>query len=76
MRWSEQAVHQALVGFLRIGSHWVAVAMIPVDVLARAPLLPQPLRWILGCQADRLDNALAGIARQSRVVRHVPFDFP
>jgi len=40
------------------------------------PLLPQPLRWILGAQADRLDQALAEIAAQDKCIRHIPFGFP
>ena len=40
------------------------------------PLLPQPLRWILGSQANRLDDALAEIAAQDKSVCHIPFDFP
>ena len=40
------------------------------------PLLPQPLRWILGAQAARLDRALAAIAARDEVVRHIPFNLP
>jgi len=40
------------------------------------PLLPQPLRWVLGAQAKRLDRALAGIAAEDNPVCHVAFDFP
>ncbi len=40
------------------------------------PLLPQPLRWVLGAHAKRLDEALAGIGAENGLVCHVPFDFP
>ena len=40
------------------------------------PLLPQPLRWVLGCQSVRLNVALAGIAAQNAHLSHIPFEFP
>lgn len=47
-----------------------------VPPMGAFPLLPEPLRWVLGCQAARFDTALAGLAAQSRDLRHIPFDFP
>ncbi|MGX9352882.1 SGNH/GDSL hydrolase family protein [Shimia sp. W99] len=40
------------------------------------PLLPQPLRWVLGCHAERLDRVLADIARDDPAVTHLPLDLP
>lgn len=40
------------------------------------PLLPQPLRWMLGQHATRLDTALADITAQTPDLRHIPFNFP
>ncbi|SHI43641.1 Lysophospholipase L1 [Shimia gijangensis] len=40
------------------------------------PLLPQPLRWVLGCHAVRLDRVLAGIAQSQEDVSHLALDLP
>lgn len=45
----------------------------PMDMF---PLLPQPLRWVLAAQADRLDAGLAGLAARDGRVCHIPFHFP
>ena len=68
----QQALHHLLQD--RFGVTCIIASGVPP--MGLFPLLPQPLRWILGCQADRLDSALAGMAGQSGVVCHVPFDFP
>lgn len=39
------------------------------------PLLPQPLRWILGRQASRFDRNLARLAALAPDLVHVPLDF-
>lgn len=40
------------------------------------PLLPQPLRWVLGCHAERLDGVLAGLAEQREDCAHLALDLP
>lgn len=68
----QQALHRLLherFGVTRI----YASGLPPMGLF---PLLPQPLRWILGAQADRLDTALAGVAAKGTPVCHVPFNFP
>jgi lysophospholipase L1-like esterase len=68
----QKALHQLLqdrYGITRI----FACGLPPMGLF---PLLPQPLRWILGQQADRLDAALAEIAADNASVQHLPFEFP
>ncbi|MCP4818950.1 MAG: SGNH/GDSL hydrolase family protein [Shimia sp.] len=40
------------------------------------PQLPQPLRWVLGEQAKRLDNGLAALAAAHPILSHLPIDIP
>lgn len=40
------------------------------------PLLPQPLRWVLGCHAARLDRVLASIASNRNDCAHLALDLP
>lgn len=40
------------------------------------PLLPQPLRWVLGCHANRLDRQLAALAAQREDTVHQPLNLP
>ncbi len=40
------------------------------------PELPQPLRWVLGQQAQRLDQALAELCDTHQVMTHLPIDIP
>lgn len=40
------------------------------------PLLPNPLRWILGRQANAFDQQLQCLCAERPYARHVPFDFP
>lgn len=55
------------------GAKRVIVAGIPP--LGNFPLLPQPLRWVLGLQARRFDRALAQQALRLGV-DYMPFDVP
>lgn len=43
--------------------------------IGRFPLLPDPLRSILGERGARFDSALAGMMRDWPGGRHIPFDF-
>jgi lysophospholipase L1-like esterase len=38
--------------------------------------LPQPLRWVIGQQAQRLDSALAEVCEAHSVMTHLPIDVP
>lgn len=40
------------------------------------PLLPQPLRWVLGCHAQRLDGVLADLASTDSDITHLALDLP
>jgi lysophospholipase L1-like esterase len=40
------------------------------------PLLPQPLRWVLGRTAERFDGALAELAAGRAGCEHIRFDLP
>lgn len=44
--------------------------------MAQFPLLPDPLAWVLGAHAARLDAALAGLAASDPAVVHVPLNLP
>ncbi|KNG94210.1 SGNH/GDSL hydrolase family protein [Pseudaestuariivita atlantica] len=43
--------------------------------VAHFPLLPEPLRWVLGRQAAAFDATLADLCRDHPLARHVPFEF-
>jgi lysophospholipase L1-like esterase len=44
--------------------------------MARFPLLPQPLRWVLGRQALRFDAALQAQVSRRAGAEHIAFDIP
>ena len=68
----QQALHRLLQD--RFGVRRIYVSGLPP--MGLFPLLPQPLRWVLGAQAKRLDGALAEVGSKDNPVCHVPFDFP
>ena len=47
-----------------------------VPPMQHFPLLPQPLRWVLGCHAARLDRVLADLAAQRSDCTHLALDLP
>lgn len=47
-----------------------------VPPLGAFPLLPAPLRTVLGARATRFDNDLSALCQASAHARHVPFDIP
>lgn len=47
-----------------------------VPPMQHFPLLPQPLRWVLGQQAARLDAELARLASEREEVSHLPLALP
>ncbi|HBS50772.1 MAG TPA: GDSL family lipase [Rhodobacteraceae bacterium] len=73
-RWisDRRALHDLLRR--RFGVRLVVASGVPP--MGHFPLLPQPLRWVLGRQAARLDTALAEMARNDAGVVHIPLDLP
>lgn len=73
-RWLE--THRDLHDLLRakFGTRLILASGIPP--MHVFPLLPQPLRWVLGRTARRFDTALADIAGTTADVTHLPFDLP
>ena len=73
-RWirQQQALHDLLRDRFGV-RHIFASGLPPMGLF---PLLPQPLRWVLGAQAKRLDLALASLARANPQLCHIPFDLP
>ncbi|WP_372886556.1 SGNH/GDSL hydrolase family protein [Shimia sp.] len=47
-----------------------------VPPMQQFPLLPQPLRWVLGCHAGRLDRELAELAKGRPDIAHLALDLP
>jgi lysophospholipase L1-like esterase len=47
-----------------------------VPPMGQFPLLPQPLRWVLGQHAARLDRVLARLSQELPQVVHVPMHLP
>ena len=73
-RWrAEQAALFRHVSQTRGAGLMIASGLPP---MGQYPMLPQPLRWIVGSHARRLDLALAGLAAQTPGLRHLPIDIP
>ncbi len=58
----------------RFGARKVAVTAVPQ--MNRFPALPQPLAWVLGRQAARLDRGLQQVAAHFPQVRYLSLDLP
>jgi lysophospholipase L1-like esterase len=58
----------------RFGTRRILVSGVPP--MQHFPLLPQPLAWVLGRQAARLDRGLARAAAQNPQVVHLPLVLP
>ncbi|WP_298937308.1 SGNH/GDSL hydrolase family protein [uncultured Ruegeria sp.] len=56
------------------GARRVVVTAVPQ--MGRFPALPQPLAWVLGRQAARLDHGLRQVADACPRVRHLTLDLP
>lgn len=71
---SHRAVAQraALADWLRANSGVRHVVFAPLPPMHQFPLLPQPLRWVIGHDARRHDAALARWAATRDDVSHVP----
>ena len=57
-----------------IGARRVVVTAVPQ--MERFPALPQPLAWVLGRQAARLDQGLQQVAAEFPQARHLSLDLP
>ena len=57
----------------RFGADVICVSGIPK--MQYFPLLPQPLRWVLGCQAARFDRQLRRLVASRPECRYVDMDF-
>lgn len=64
----------ALADWLRAHAGVRRVVFAPLPPVHEFPLLPQPLRWIMGRDARRHDDALARWAATREDVSHVPID--
>ncbi len=53
--------------------HVIASGLPPMGAY---PKIPQPLRWVIGQQAARLDAALADLATQYPTLEHLALDIP
>lgn len=58
----------------QLGARRVIVTAVPQ--MGRFPALPQPLAWVLGRQAARLDQGLQQIATGFPQIRHLSIDLP
>jgi lysophospholipase L1-like esterase len=65
---------EALADWLLAHTGVKHVAFAPLPPVHQFPLLPQPLRWIMGSDARRHDQAMARWAATRRDVAHVPID--
>jgi lysophospholipase L1-like esterase len=73
-RWTirQRALHRLLSD--RFGVRRIIASGVPP--MGQFPLLPQPLRWVLGQHAARLDTALSGLAGGTPGLSHLRFDMP
>jgi lysophospholipase L1-like esterase len=73
-RWSadQRKLHQLLRQ--KFGVRHILASGIPP--IGQFPLLPQPLRGLLGRTADRFDAELARLAHNDPSLHHLPFDLP
>jgi lysophospholipase L1-like esterase len=73
---SNRAVQRraALADWLRTERGVGHVVFAPLPPMHEFPLLPQPLRWVLGSDARRHDAAMAAWAAGRDDVSHVPID--
>ena len=74
---SQRAVAQraALADWLLAHAQVRHVVFAPLPPMHRFPLLPRPLRWIMGSDARRHDDAMARWAATRADVSHVPIAF-
>lgn len=66
----------ALMEALRARHGTARFVLSGVPPMQHFPLLPQPLRWVLGQQAARLDHELARLAAEREGVSHLSLSLP
>ncbi len=71
-KWILQTHRLIKVLLTRFGVKQICLTGLPP--VSRFPLLPQPLRWVIGRQADRYDHASVKIASRYRAVDRIAFD--
>lgn len=70
-----QAQLRRLLAGLRDHSPEATILFLGLPPIKGFPVLPWPLRPVLGARAERLDAVLAATVGASRGVRHLPLDF-
>lgn len=69
-----QVQKQIFEGLHARGARLICVTAIPP--MGKFPLLPNPLRWVLGQHASRLQSARAAALRGNSCYRAIDFDLP
>ncbi|MFY0659146.1 MAG: SGNH/GDSL hydrolase family protein [Shimia sp.] len=72
--WQKQQRQLAKVLTKRFGAKLIVASGLPP--MGAYPELPQPLRWVIGQQAQRLDSALADVCDGHSAMTHLPIDVP
>jgi lysophospholipase L1-like esterase len=65
----------SLVACLQNDSPQAVLVLIGLPPMQHFPVLPRPLRWVLGLRAAQLDRVAARLAGQAGNVCHVPLNF-
>lgn len=65
-----------LINTLRVRTGAQHVVMTGLPPIGRFPLLPQPLRLVLGREADRFDRALKRMCARDETLSYVTLDLP
>ena len=73
-KWIAQT--EALIEGLTTRFHARHICLTGLPPVSRFPLLPQPLRWVVGRQAARFDRASRRIAARHAHVDRITFDLP
>ncbi|MBO9398013.1 SGNH/GDSL hydrolase family protein [Shimia sp. R9_2] len=73
-KWVKRQTELADLLSTKFGARCIVASGLPP--MGAYPQVPQPLRWVLGAQATRLDDALAGLAATHPILSHLPIDLP
>jgi lysophospholipase L1-like esterase len=73
-RWRREQTALLAMLVRRHGARQILCSGVPP--LGQFPLLPEPLRWVLGAQARRLDAVLAALVAETPQAVHLPFRMP
>ena len=72
--WTQRQSQLAELLVSKFGAKLIVASGLPP--MGAYPKLPQPLRWVLGEQAKRLDGALANLCDSHPVMTHLPLNIP